>query len=168
MREARERAGMTQTEVATQAGTSQPTLSAYEQGRMSPSLTTASRILAVEGFELTVRPLTSPPATVGYGSYRGRPIELPVELPGVEPARAFATVSLPLHLQWSSRSRRYDLSVRADRARLYSVVLREGTPADVVEWIDARLLIDLWDDLVLPAPIRAAWRRHLERWGVSC
>ena len=36
-------------------------------------------------------------------------------------------------------------------------MLREGGPADVLAYIDGALLVDLWDDLVLPAGVRAAW-----------
>jgi hypothetical protein len=36
-------------------------------------------------------------------------------------------------------------------------VLREGTPEDVLTYIDGALLIDLWDDLVIPRDIRVAW-----------
>jgi hypothetical protein len=40
---------------------------------------------------------------------------------------------------------------------VYEIVLREGTPEDVVAYLDGALLIDLWDDLVIPRDIRAAW-----------
>lgn len=40
---------------------------------------------------------------------------------------------------------------------MYEIVLREGGPADVLTYIDGVLLIDLWDQLVLPRDIRAAW-----------
>ncbi|MGH3566862.1 MAG: helix-turn-helix transcriptional regulator [Pseudonocardia sp.] len=51
--QARQRAGISQDELAKRAGTSRPTLSAYEHGHRSPTLRTASRILAAAGFELT-------------------------------------------------------------------------------------------------------------------
>ncbi|MDQ4039924.1 MAG: helix-turn-helix domain-containing protein [Actinomycetota bacterium] len=44
--EARRRAGLSQDELAERAGTSRPTLSSYENGRRSPTLQTATRILA--------------------------------------------------------------------------------------------------------------------------
>jgi hypothetical protein len=37
------------------------------------------------------------------------------------------------------------------------MVLREGGPEDVLGYIDGVLLVDLWDDLVLPRDVRAAW-----------
>jgi hypothetical protein len=33
---------------------------------------------------------------------------------------------------------------------VYEAVLTEGGPADVLEYVDGALLIDLWHDLVLP------------------
>ncbi len=164
--DARHRAGMTQDAVAELAGTSAPRLSAYERDRTSPTLATAQRILAAEGFELTIRPTGA--RTINHGTYRGRPIEIPEELPGVEPADAFATITLPLHLHWSRPDETFDLADRSDRATVYAIVIREGTPADIVELIDPRLLFDLWDDIALPKPIKAAWEEHFVGWGLPC
>jgi hypothetical protein len=35
--------------------------------------------------------------------------------------------------------------------------MREGTAADVLRYVDGVLLVDLWDELVLPRAVRAAW-----------
>jgi hypothetical protein len=40
---------------------------------------------------------------------------------------------------------------------VYEVVLREGTPDDISSTIDGALLVDLWDELVLPRAVRSAW-----------
>jgi len=64
---------------------------------------------------------------------------------------------LPVHLNWSDPGRRFDLRDRSQRARVYEIVLREGTPDDVLAYLDGALLIDLWDDLVIPRDIRAVW-----------
>ena len=40
---------------------------------------------------------------------------------------------------------------------VYEIVLQEGRPADILAYVDGALLIDLWDDLVLPRPVRSAW-----------
>jgi hypothetical protein len=40
---------------------------------------------------------------------------------------------------------------------VYEVVLQEGRPADILAYVDGALLVDLWDDLVLPRAIRSAW-----------
>jgi hypothetical protein len=40
---------------------------------------------------------------------------------------------------------------------VYEIVLQEGTPADVLAYVDGVLLVDLWEDLVLPRTVRSAW-----------
>jgi len=52
---------------------------------------------------------------------------------------------------------------RADRARVYEQVLREGTEDDVRFYVDADQLLELWDELVLPASVRQAWTGWIER-----
>jgi hypothetical protein len=61
----------------------------------------------------------------------------------------------------------YNLDERADRARVYEQVLREGTEEDVRFYVDSDQLLDLFDELVLPPTVRRAWagwaedrRRH--------
>lgn len=154
LRHARVTAGMSQAALAQSAGTSRPTLSAYENGRKSPTLDTAQRILSKAGFDLVLS------ARVEFrevANDRGRPIWVPNVLPRLPIARAFATVELPLHLNWSDRGRRYDLSDRRQRARVYEMVLREGGPEDVQTYVDGALLVDLWGELVLPTALRVAW-----------
>ena len=51
---------------------------------------------------------------------------------------------------------------RRQRARLYEVLLREGSPADLERWVDGALLVDAWEDMVVPRAVRAAWRPVLE------
>lgn len=147
-------AGLSQAALARAAGTSRPTLSAYEHGRKSPTLETALRIIEAAGGELSVAPKV---VFDEVAVERGRPVEVPRTLPRLPLERAFATVELPLHLNWSDRGRRFDLRDRRQRARVYEIVLREGVAADVLTYIDGALLVDLWDELVLPAPVRTAW-----------
>jgi hypothetical protein len=66
-------------------------------------------------------------------------------------------VVLPLHVNWSTPGRRFRLADRAERARAYEMVIRDGDPEDVLKYVDGALLLDLWPDLVLPRAIRAAW-----------
>ena len=54
LRDARRTARMTQAELARRAGTSQATISAYENGRKQPSVETLARLLAATGSRLTV------------------------------------------------------------------------------------------------------------------
>jgi predicted nucleotidyltransferase/DNA-binding XRE family transcriptional regulator len=58
IKEVRTRAGLTQAQLAHAAGTSQPTLAAYESGAKSPSVRTLDRIARAAGssLEVVVRP----------------------------------------------------------------------------------------------------------------
>ncbi|MGH9248945.1 MAG: hypothetical protein ACRD0W_05450 [Acidimicrobiales bacterium] len=42
---------------------------------------------------------------------------------------------------------------------MYEVVLREGGADDISTYVDGALLVDLWNDLVLPRDVRSAWER---------
>ena len=126
--QARDESGLTQSEVARRAGTSRPTLSAYEHGRTSPTMDTAQRVLAATGHELVAVPVVTFSERL---SRRGRVFAVPDRLS--------------------------HLADRAQRARVYEVLLREGRPADILEHVDGALLVDLWDELVLPRDVRDAW-----------
>ena len=88
---------------------------------------------------------------------RGRTIRVPTRLPRLPLRQAFATITLPLHLNWSQLNREFKLSKRDRWARLYEVVLREGAPDDFLTYVDGALLVDLWDSLVLRRAVRSAW-----------
>lgn len=59
IRKRRQRAGLSQDALATAAVTSQPTIAAYEAGRVVPSVPTLSRILESCGHSLAVEPSTT-------------------------------------------------------------------------------------------------------------
>lgn len=154
LEKARHGAGITQAEMARRARTSRPTLSAYERGRKSPTLATAQRLLAATGNTLEAVPLVD---IVEQLTPRGRLVAVPNRLPRLSIWQALATVTLPLHLNWSQVARVYHLADRRQRARVYEIVLREGRPADIRTLIDGALLVDLWEELVLPPDVRTAW-----------
>lgn len=54
VRALRRQTGLTQAELAAEAGTSQPTIAAYEAGRRSPTLRTMDRLAAAAGVEMAV------------------------------------------------------------------------------------------------------------------
>jgi hypothetical protein len=112
------------------------------------------RIVGAAGFDLALEPTV---AFVERPAGRGRTAIVPTTLPRLPLTEAFANVKLPLHLNWSDPGRQFDLRDRADRARLYEIVIREGTSEDILRYIDGALLIDLWDELVLPSAIRSRW-----------
>ncbi|MGH3273156.1 MAG: helix-turn-helix transcriptional regulator [Streptosporangiaceae bacterium] len=154
LRRARSDAALSQEELARRAGTSRPTLSAYEHGRKSPTMATAARLLAHAGYVLVARPRVE---FAELPTARGRSVWVPDHLPRLDVEQAFARVRLPLHLNWSARGRVFDLASRADRARVYEVVLQEGRPADILAYVDGALLVDLWGELVLPRAVRSGW-----------
>lgn len=55
IRAARDRAGLTQQQLAGRAGTTQSMIADYERGRNSPTISTLQRILLAAGFELRMR-----------------------------------------------------------------------------------------------------------------
>lgn len=92
-----------------------------------------------------------------------RPVAVPDDL-GSSIPQASGRIELPLHIRWSGPPVSYDLDVRADRARVYEQVLREGTESDVRYYVDAGQLLELWDELVLPPVVRQAWTAWVERY----
>lgn len=157
-------AGFSQEELAARAGTSRPTLSAYERGRKSPTLATVERLVDSAGFQLTAEPKVSfheVPLT------RGRPIFVPDRLWRLPVGAALAEVALPLALNWSHPGAAFRLSDRRQRARCYEVVLREGMPGDLLHFVDGALLVDLWPELVVPREVRTAWQPVIVE-AVSC
>lgn len=59
LRQARHRAGLTQSAVAQRAGTSQPVISAYERDRRDPSVDTLRRLLRATGSDLELTAVRS-------------------------------------------------------------------------------------------------------------
>jgi len=64
---------------------------------------------------------------------------------------------LPLGLNWSAPGAVFDFADRRRRARCYEIVLREGSPTDLLRLVDGARLVDAWADLVLPRELRTAW-----------
>jgi len=92
-----------------------------------------------------------------------RPVAVPADLDDPSLPKASGRIELPLHIRWSGPPVTYDLDDRADRARVYEQVLREGTESDVRFYVDADRLLELWDELVLPPPVRQGWAGWIER-----
>ena len=99
-----------------------------------------------------------------------RPVAVPAGLDDPSLTKAHGVVELPSHIRWSGPPIAYDLNDRADRIRVYEQVLREGREEDVRFYVDADELRDVFDELVLPPPVRRAWEAWLRRHprGASC
>ncbi|MGE5826869.1 MAG: hypothetical protein ACM30G_00695 [Micromonosporaceae bacterium] len=67
------------------------------------------------------------------------------------------TITLPHHLDWSGQAS-YDLDRPARLATMYRTVLNEASTAqDLRNWLNARILTELWPTLWLPARLRGLW-----------
>lgn len=157
--QARLASGQSQQELARRARTSRPTLSAYENNRKSPSIETAARLLAETGHDLTIEKRIT---FTEYTDRRGRPHVVPDRLPQLPAARAFASVQLPLHIDWSTPGKWYDLAVRETRGLVYQYVLTEGFAEDILTFVDGNLLVDVWDSMFVPDDIRDVWQPLIE------
>lgn len=156
---ARQLAGLTQADLAELAGTSRPTLSAYECGRKSPTLATAERILSVAGFTLSLDPAVE--FTEHITNHR-RPFYVANRLWRLPVDQALATVVLPLHLNWSTTGQQFDLRNRRQRKRCYEIVLTEGSGREITTYVDGVMLVDVWDELVLQKEIIKEWDKVLK------
>lgn len=156
---ARRLAGLTQADLAALAGTSRPTLSAYESGRKSPTLATTERILEMAGFALSLDPAIE---FTEHFTNRRRPFYVANRLWRLPVEQALATVTLPLHLNWSTTGQQFDLRNRRERLHCYEIVLVEGDGKDIVKYIDGTLLVDLWPEIYLPREIKTAWTEAIE------
>jgi hypothetical protein len=95
-------------------------------------MATAARLLAHAGYELVAQARIEFSERPGA---RGRSVWVPDHLPRLKINEAFARVRLPLHLNWPAPERVFDLASRADRARVYEVVLRvlqDARPANIL------------------------------------
>lgn len=85
LRAARVRAGLTQVQLAARAGTSQATLSAYENGTKQPSLATFDRLLRSAGARLAVD--TEPAKRIEPSPRAGARLAQVLELAAALPVR---------------------------------------------------------------------------------
>lgn len=151
---ARRARGMTQVELAAQAGTSQATLSAYERGLKSPTLKVAQRLLEATGHDINLRVHID---WVQHDHPELVPFWSPNILWGVETPTCFARLKLGDSLRDGSM-RTWHLRNREERKRAYEQLIQRGHPDEMIRWMDGALLVDLWDELDLPEPIREAWK----------
>jgi len=97
---------------------------------------------------------------------RGRPLYVAPELWRLPPQKAKATVKLPISICWSGR-KSFDLASQSDRALAYQMILAEGTPEQIMEYIDGELLSEIWDDYMFPRHIREAWQPAIDKYRAA-
>jgi transcriptional regulator with XRE-family HTH domain len=150
---ARRAAGLTQAQLAARGGTTQSAVSEYERRRKSPALEVAERLMWAAGADLGM--VTRVAFTVfeapGLSAFA-----VPNRLWRVEVPQCFARVQIPDLVRHTEQDV-WDLADRGDRKRLYEILLLEGTDMMILRWVDGALLVDLWPELELPAPIRQRW-----------
>lgn len=151
---ARRARGLTQVELAERAGTSQATLSAYERGVKSPSLKVAQRLLEATGHDINLRVHID---WVQHNHPDVVPFWSPNILWGVETPACFARLKIRDSLRDGSM-RTFHLLNREERKRAYEILIQRHHPDEMIRWMDGALLVDVWDELDLPDPIREAWR----------
>ena len=151
---ARRASGLTQADLAAKSGTSQATVSAYERGLKSPTLKVAGRILEAAGYDLNLRRLIDwvEHEAPGVGHFW-----VPSTLWNVETPDCFAILEFA-DLVGDGPVRQWDMHDRAQRKGVYEQLLQGGTPEEMIRWIDGPLLVDLWEELALPAVVREAWK----------
>jgi transcriptional regulator with XRE-family HTH domain len=155
---ARKNSRLTQAQVARLAGTSQAAVSSYERGLKTPSLRVAARMLKVTGWELALQ------RHVDFVEHHPKGIVafwVPNRLWRVPTPECFATVSMPDLINHTPQNK-WDLRDRVDRLVFYELLIRRGVPEQMVRWLDGALLVELWEHLDLPTPVRRAWEPAIE------
>ena len=120
----------------------------------APSLQVAERIVEAAGYRLDLVTLVQFTQHTAPGV---RPFWVPDRLWRGRLPECFATISVPDPRRYRGVTR-FDLRKRPSRRRMYENLLRRGHPGELVDWVDGALLVDLWDELRIPAAIRQAWR----------
>ena len=96
---ARQRAGLTQAELARRAGTSQPVISAYERGRRDPSIETLRRLVRATGAELelgvSARDHGGVPPAVTDAQRAARLVDVLLLADAIPPRRARGALTFP-------------------------------------------------------------------------
>lgn len=69
---------------------------------------------------------------------------------------ASGVVELPRYLYWGP-GKNFDLSDWDDVQRMYQPVVRIGSAADQIEWLNRDILVNSWPKFVLPARCKALW-----------
>lgn len=146
--------GLSQRDLAEKARTSQAALSAYERGLKSPSLAVAERIVEAAGYHLD---LVTEVHFTQHAAPTVRAFWVPDRLWRGKLPECFSKVYLDDETRFGGVAK-FDLRRRPQRRRFYELLLRRGKPADLMDWIDGALLVDLWDDLKIPLVIRNAWQ----------
>ncbi|GAA1971309.1 hypothetical protein GCM10009798_35220 [Nocardioides panacihumi] len=150
---ARRSAGLTQTELARRAGTTQSAVSMYERRRKVPLLDVAERLMQAADTDLGM--VTTVVWEVDFLPGL-KEFWYPSRLWRVEVPGCFDRVRMPDLVGGTGRGE-WDLADRVQRRGLYENLLVRGSQYMMQRWVDGALLVDLWAELTLPAQVRERW-----------
>lgn len=151
---------MTQVELAAALNATQAAVSQWATGTRTPNGDAGKAI------EQALQARDAQAEVIDAGLWRG-PIRIPAELwePAFTPKGRFR---LPLRLAWSGSGKQRWRDARDIDSLLtaYVQIMVEGTVADIVTWIDPKILADNIDRVLWPRCYEAPWRAALHRWGL--
>lgn len=154
---------MTQQELAWALNTTQATVSRWLSGARRPPLEVRSRLM-----RLAAAP-DYPYEVIDAGDRRRGGVIVPdaVWTPVFAPRNV---VRLPIHLDWSGTSadRVRDVSTLSGRAKVYQLVVTEGSAADIVRWVDMDEFARTIDARVWSRRHQRVWRDVLTQRGFNC
>ncbi len=64
---------------------------------------------------------------------------------------------VPIHIWWSGERSDFDMGEEDTRVFVYEQVLHQGRGIDVLEWIQPRELVRLWDKMFATAQMNDVW-----------
>lgn len=85
------------------------------------------------------------------------PYDVPSSLAALR-GPAAGILELPITVHWGPR-RTFDLDRQGLRQAAYRAIVREGTTADQEALLNADLLRQMWDELILPERCRQLWEQ---------
>jgi len=113
------------------------------------------------GWNIALQPrvsFTEYPAPPGFRF----PFTVPDRLWRLEAPACFRTIKFFDLIDDDNDKFWWDLSIRADRKLVYERLLTYGSEATLVLYLDGALLIDLWNEMEVPEPMRTHWAAVVE------
>ncbi len=108
---------------------------------------------------------TSHGTTISKTRPLGRnPVSIPDGIEDRSRPRASGLVQLPHHIAWSPPYT-FNFDDPEQLCWAYARVITEGLPDDVLRYINLDTLISIWDEIHLPAHVRAVWHKWLTKHG---
>ncbi len=113
------------------------------------------------GWNIALQPrvsFTEHPAPPGFRF----PFTVPDRLWRLEAPACFRTIKFFDLIDDDNEKFWWDLSIRADRKLVYERLVTYGSEAILVLHLDGALLIDLWNEMEVPEPMRTHWAAVIE------